>query len=66
MWARIKYGKKIPVVEEALKEDVTSLYLLCRPLIPWEPDPLRDAPLLLDRAWIYNHYLKELSAIQAR
>lgn len=66
MWARIKYGSEIPIVEEALKEDITSMYILCRPLIPWEADPLREAPLLLDRAWIYNHYLKELSAIQAK
>lgn len=60
MWARIKYGTVIPVVEEALERDVTSVYLLCRPTIPWEPDPLREAPLLLDRVWIYNQYLKEL------
>jgi nicotinamide riboside kinase len=60
MWARIKYGTTIPVVEEALESDLTSLYLLCRPTIPWEPDPLREAPLLLDRVWIYNQYLKEL------
>ena len=59
MWARIKYGIKIPIVEEALMNDVTSLYLLCRPLKDWEPDPLREAPNLLDRAWIYNQYLKE-------
>lgn len=60
LWARIKYGTKIPIVEEALERDVTSLYLLCRPTIPWEPDPWREAPLLLDRVWIYNQYLMEL------
>ncbi|MBK9103055.1 MAG: ATP-binding protein [Saprospiraceae bacterium] len=62
MWARIKYGSEIPIVETALKEDITSMYRLCRPLAIWEPDTLREAPLLLDRAWIYNHYLAELSA----
>lgn len=62
MWARVKYGSEIPIVQTALKEDITSMYLLCRPLAIWEPDPLREAPLLLDRAWIYNHYLAELSA----
>ena len=60
MWARIKYGSTIPLVEEALKENVTSLYILCRPRKEWELDPLREAPLLLDRAWIYNQYLSEL------
>ncbi len=64
MWARIKYGITIPLVEDAMREDVTSLYILCRPLIAWEADPLREAPALLDRAWIYNQYLSELSIIQ--
>jgi len=65
MWARIKYGSTIPIVEEALKEDVTSMYVLCRPVLPWGPDPLREAPVLLDRAWIYNQYLKEVFTLQA-
>ncbi len=66
MWARIKYGITIPVVEQALKDDVTSLYVLTRPVFEWEADPLREAPSLLDRVWIYNHYLKELSAVRER
>jgi nicotinamide riboside kinase len=60
MWARIKFDKTIPVVEEELKRDITSLYILCRPFVDWEPDPLREAPALLDRVWIYNRYLNEL------
>lgn len=64
MWARIKYGITIPTVEQALKTDVTSLYILTRPLLEWEADALREAPTLLDRAWIYNHYLKELSSVR--
>ena len=60
MWAKIKYGKSIPIVEKALMEDVTDLYLLCRPRSGWTPDPLREAPSLLDRTWIYNTYLEEL------
>lgn len=64
MWARIKYGITIPVVEHALKEDVTSLYILCRPVIEWEADPLREAPRLLDRVWIYNQFLNELNSVR--
>ncbi|HZV42842.1 MAG TPA: ATP-binding protein [Saprospiraceae bacterium] len=60
MWARIKYGKTIPFVEEKIRQDPTSLYLLCRPRIEWGIDPLREAPSLVDRVWIYNQYLKEL------
>lgn len=60
MWALIKYGKEIPAIEEWLRQDPTTLYLLCRPGKNWEPDPLREAPLHIDRAWIYNQYLKEI------
>ena len=60
MWAKIKYNKTIPIVEESLKNDVTDLYLLCRPHKKWKPDPLREAPSLIDRVWIFNKYLEEL------
>jgi nicotinamide riboside kinase len=60
MWARIKYNKTIPFVEEKMGQDPTSLYLLCRPRLEWESDRLREAPSLVDRVWIYNQYLKEL------
>jgi nicotinamide riboside kinase len=60
MWAKIKYGRTIPFVEEKMSQDSTSLYLLCRPRKEWEQDRLREAPSLVDRVWIYNQYLKEL------
>ncbi len=35
--------KKVPEwLEQAIKECPIDLYLLCRPDIPWEPDPLRE------------------------
>ena len=61
MWERIKYKSTIPIVEKALENDVTDLYLLCRPHVQWEADPLREAPFLIDRVWIYNQYLEELT-----
>jgi nicotinamide riboside kinase len=60
MWARIKYQETIPIVEEKMENDPTSLYLICRPRIEWESDPLREAPGLIDRVWIFNQYLKEI------
>lgn len=61
MWARIKFGAAIPLVEEWMSRDITSMYLLMRPLADWAPDPLREAPTLLDRIWIYNQYAGELA-----
>lgn len=66
MWAKIKYNMAIPIVEEALQEDLTSIYVLCRPIFPWASDPLREASQLLDRAWIYNHFLKEIILHQSK
>ncbi len=60
MWAKIKYGKEIPFVEAEMQKDPTSLYLLCRPGKSWEEDPLREAPDLIDRVWIFNQYLHQL------
>ncbi len=60
MWAKIKYGVSLPFVEHALEEDITDMYILCRPLPIWEHDPLRESPSLLDRAWIYNQFLQDL------
>ena len=65
VWAMIKYGIRIPIVEEVLAMDMTSVYILCRPVYSWESDPLREAPSLLNRAWIYNQYLKELVTLPA-
>lgn len=66
LWAMIKYNTTIPIVEGALREDMTSLYVLCRPVYPWHPDPLREAPALVDRAWIYNRFLKEMVMLQVK
>lgn len=64
MWSKIKFGGVTPWLEEACQEDETSMYILCRPLSAWEPDPLREAPGLLDRSWIYNQYLRTLTIMQ--
>jgi nicotinamide riboside kinase len=60
VWAKLKYNKSLAIVDEYLKQDETSAYVLCRPTLPWIPDPLREAPGLLERVWIYNHYLSEI------
>lgn len=61
MWALIKFGTHIPLLEDALQEYETAIFILCRPLPEWTPDPLREAPRLLDRSWIYNQYLSALA-----
>lgn len=64
LWAAIKYQRQIHEVEAAWENDKTDLYILCRPGVMWEEDPLREAPSLLERAWIYNRYLDTLEKSQ--
>lgn len=59
IWAAEKFGKQIPAVEHYLASDRASLYLLCAPDIPWEPDPLREHPRDRQRLFdLYEQYLK--------
>lgn len=44
IWSLVKYGKCHSWIEEQLKNDLTTLYFLCAPDIPWEADPLRESP----------------------
>ena len=60
LWAEIKYGTSVELVEKGLAADETDMYVLCRPVYPWQADPLRESRSLLERVWIYNHFLKYL------
>ncbi len=60
IWSLLKFGRVDPAIGDMLAEDPTTLYLVLRPVLPWAPDPLRESPRLLDRAWIYNQHLRLL------
>lgn len=44
VWSEVKYGRVAPWIVQTLREHPADLYLLCRPDLPWEPDPLRENP----------------------
>lgn len=44
VWLDFKYGLQDDWVENQFLHDPVDLYLLCRPDIPWTPDPLREHP----------------------
>ena len=56
IWSLEKFNK----CEEWIlnKKDNYTHYLLCKPDIPWEPDPLRENPF--DRERLFNIHLKYL------
>lgn len=60
VWWREKYGAVPRWIDQAWAGQVPRLYLLCRPDIGWQPDPLRESPHDLDRLFdIYRDLLTD-------
>lgn len=62
IWMEFRYGKVHPWIEEQFVKTPAHVYLLCRPDIPWEPDPLREHPQ--QRAELFALYVESLEAYQ--
>lgn len=60
IWSQEKYGRVHPEIERLVRELKYDLRLLCRPDIPWEPDPLRENPH--DRDRLFDVWERELKA----
>lgn len=52
IWSREKYGRVHPELEQLAQEMQYTWRLLCRPDIPWVPDPLRENPHDRDRLFV--------------
>ena len=64
IWARDKFNETIPAVENRMREELADLYLLCKPDLPWEPDPLREDGHR--REALFNEHKTILDALHAR
>lgn len=62
VWMQVKYGEMAPWMEAQLMQTQNSLYLLCRPDLPWEPDPLRENPH--DRPALFEKYEQLLKRLK--
>jgi nicotinamide riboside kinase len=61
IWSEEKYGRCDPELVRLTEEWTYDHWLLCRPDIPWEPDPLRENPHDRDRLFtVYETLLKTL------
>jgi nicotinamide riboside kinase len=49
IWSEEKYGRCHPWIAQQTEQRVYDLWLLCKPDLPWEPDPLRENPDDRDR-----------------
>jgi len=61
IWSEWAFSKCDNRVLTAIAQKQYDLFLLCKPDIPWQPDPLRENPDERSRRSIYNHYLEVLS-----
>jgi nicotinamide riboside kinase len=62
IWSEEKYGRCDPELVKLTEEWPYDYWLLCRPDIPWEPDPLRENPHDRDRLFtVYERMLRDLS-----
>ena len=58
VWWQEKYGEVATWIDHAWAQQTPRLYLLCRPDLGWQPDPLRESPHDLDRLLkIYRNLL---------
>ena len=58
IWWEQKYGDCHPWILDKLNQQPTRKYLLTRPDMPWQPDPLRENPD--DRDFLFGIYEREL------
>lgn len=63
VWWREKYGGAPDWVEAAVRAQRDRMYLLARPDLPWEPDPLRESQYDRERLFdVYRDALADLGA----
>lgn len=58
VWMEYQYGEVDPWIEQQFIQTPAYHYLLCKPDIPWETDPLREHPQ--QREELFQLYLKAL------
>ena len=61
VWAAYKFDRSIPWLEQQWESRKKDYYILCKPDIPWEPDPLRENPT--DRMKIYDIYKQNFDSL---
>ncbi|MBX9782723.1 MAG: AAA family ATPase [Chitinophagaceae bacterium] len=63
VWCEFVFGQCHQWILDRITERRYDLYLLCKPDLPWMPDPLREYPDEQRRQKLY-HYYKDLLANQ--
>lgn len=61
IWSVVRFNRLDPEIEQMEKAADYDHTLLCRPDIPWEPDPLRENPH--DRHELFQLYADRLTSL---
>ena len=62
IWSNYRYGRCHPWIEQQLAQRSVDHYLLCRPDLPWQPDPQRENPHNRDELFtLYQDALRTIS-----
>ena len=62
IWSEEKYGRCHPWILQHSERRHYDLWLLCKPDLPWEPDPLRENPD--DRDRLFERYEELLDQLR--
>lgn len=63
IWSMDKFDQAVPFVEANMKTQQANLYLLCKPDLKWEYDPLREDANRRDELYDWNAWvLKSMNA----
>lgn len=59
IWFLEVYGKYPPIIDKEIASHKIDLYIVCKPDIPWIPDPLRENGGI-KRDYLMSRYLEEI------
>ncbi len=58
IWAEEVFGSCLEGISTRIEQESSHIYLLCKPDLPWEPDPLRENRYDCQR--LYQRHLDEI------
>lgn len=57
IWSEVKFGQVHPLITQAMEGQVYDFRFICYPDLPWEEDPLREAPDAEERLVLFDRYV---------
>jgi len=62
IWSKYRFGRVSRFVKQSVLLRKYDHHLLCKPDLPWSPDPLRESPSHEEREVLFNLYWNELES----